>query len=98
MKSPCTIATIPLVLLFLCAGCSRPPAHCSRPTQRNGDGSVVRNQFRVRPAELGNEERVGRIEFSEAVASHSGDFVIHFHHPTWRSDRNDPDTRSKIKR
>jgi len=34
--------------------------------------------------------RIGRITFTEAVASHNGDFVIHFHHPPWRNDRNDP--------
>ena len=43
-------------------------------------------------------QRIGRIEFSEAVASYNGDFVIHFHHPTWRSDRNDPDTASRTAR
>jgi hypothetical protein len=34
--------------------------------------------------------RIGRIVFREAVASYNGDFVIHFHHPKWRTDRNDP--------
>lgn len=34
--------------------------------------------------------RIGRITFTEAVASYNGDFVIHFHHPPWRDDRNDP--------
>ena len=29
---------------------------------------------------------IGVIEFREAVASHNGDFVIHFHHPKWRDD------------
>ncbi|WP_182864693.1 hypothetical protein [Stieleria mannarensis] len=42
-----------------------------------------------------NWRRIGRIEFTEAVASYNGDFVLHFHHPTWRSDRNDPDTTSR---
>lgn len=36
--------------------------------------------------------RIGRIEFSEAVASYNGDFVLHFPHPPWRLDPNDPDT------
>lgn len=35
-------------------------------------------------------KRIGRIVFEEAVASYNGDFVIHFHHPPWRNDRNDP--------
>ena len=27
-----------------------------------------------------------------AVASFNGDHVVHFHHPAWRDDRNDPST------
>ncbi len=34
--------------------------------------------------------RIGRIAFNRAAASHNGDFVVHFHHPAWRKDRNDP--------
>jgi hypothetical protein len=34
-------------------------------------------------------KRIGRIIFVEAVASYNGDFVLHFHHPPWRNDRND---------
>ena len=34
--------------------------------------------------------RIGQIIFKDAVASYNGDFVIHFHHPVWRNDRNDP--------
>lgn len=30
---------------------------------------------------------IGEIDFTEAVASHNGDFVIHFHHPKWRDER-----------
>lgn len=37
-------------------------------------------------------KRVGRIVFREAAASYNGDFVVHFHHPAWRTDRNDPAT------
>lgn len=33
---------------------------------------------------------IGEIELTEAVASYNGDFVIHFHHPRWRGDRNKP--------
>jgi hypothetical protein len=36
--------------------------------------------------------RIGRITFTEAVASYNGDFVIHFPHPPWRNDRNVPDS------
>ena len=41
---------------------------------------------------ISNWRRVGCLVFREAVASHNGDFVIHFHHPGWRDDRNDPTT------
>ena len=39
-----------------------------------------------------NWQRIGQIVFHEAVASYNGDFVIHFHHPAWRIDRNAADT------
>ena len=34
--------------------------------------------------------RIGILSFQEAMASYNGDFVVHFHHPVWRRDRNDP--------
>jgi hypothetical protein len=37
-------------------------------------------------------KRIGRITFHEAVCSYNGDFVLHFPHPRWRTDRNDPQT------
>jgi hypothetical protein len=40
----------------------------------------------------GDWKTIGHIEFSEAVASYNGDFVLHFAHPPWRSDPNDPTT------
>ena len=40
--------------------------------------------------------RIGRMVFDNAVASYNGDFVIHFHHPTWRDDRNDPATATRV--
>jgi hypothetical protein len=43
-----------------------------------------------------NWRRVGRLVFSEAVASCNGDFVIHFNHPTWRDDRDDPSTATRV--
>lgn len=45
---------------------------------------------------FGNWKRIGRLVFSEAVASYNGDFVIHFNHPTWRDDRNDPSTATRV--
>jgi hypothetical protein len=43
-----------------------------------------------------NWRRIGRLTFDNAVVSYNGDFVIHFNHPTWRSDRNDPVTATRV--
>jgi len=43
-----------------------------------------------------NWKRIGRLTFDNAVASYKGDFVIHFTHPTWRGDRNDPSTATRV--
>ncbi len=43
-----------------------------------------------------NWRRIGRLVFDEAVASYNADFVIHFTHPTWRDDRNDPSTATRV--
>jgi hypothetical protein len=43
-----------------------------------------------------NWRRVGRLVFDNAIASYNGDFVIHFSHPTWRNDRNDPSTVARV--
>jgi hypothetical protein len=37
-------------------------------------------------------QTIGQITFNDGVASYNGDFVLHFRHPTWRTDRNDPST------
>ncbi len=37
-----------------------------------------------------NWRRIGKLTFDNAVASYNGDFVIHFNHPGWRYDRNNP--------
>lgn len=39
---------------------------------------------------------IGRLVLDQAVASHNGDFVIHFNHPTWRGDRNNPATATRV--
>ena len=43
-----------------------------------------------------NWRHIGKLTFQRAVASYNGDFVIHFNHPTWREDRNDPSTATRI--
>jgi hypothetical protein len=37
-------------------------------------------------------KKLGNVVFSDAVASKVCDFNLHFHHPIWREDRNDPTT------
>ena len=36
------------------------------------------------------------LTFDNAVISYNADFVIHFRHPTWRDDRNDPRTATRV--
>jgi len=43
-----------------------------------------------------NWRRIGRLTFDNAVVSYNSDFVIHFNHPTWRVDRNDPSTGTRV--
>ena len=45
---------------------------------------------------IDNWKTIGRITFSEAVVSYNGDFVLHYNHPSWRDDRNDPATATRI--
>lgn len=39
-----------------------------------------------------NWTRIGRIVFDDVAASYNADHVIHFHHPVWRNDVNDPNS------
>jgi hypothetical protein len=39
---------------------------------------------------------IGRLVFDNAVISYNGDHVIHFSHPIWRTDRNDPSTATRV--
>ncbi len=43
-----------------------------------------------------NWRRLGKLVFDRAVASYNGDFVLHFNHPTWREERNDPATATRV--
>lgn len=42
--------------------------------------------------------QIGTLTFDNAVASWNGDSVIHFNHPTWREDRNNPATATRVNR
>jgi hypothetical protein len=57
--------------------------------ESSGPGFKLRRTFR-------NWRRIGSIVFDNAVISYNGDFVVHFNHPTWRADRNDPRTATRI--
>jgi len=43
-----------------------------------------------------NWRQIGTLIFDDAVISSNGDSVIHFNHPTWRNDRNDPSTATRV--
>jgi hypothetical protein len=45
-----------------------------------------------RRVSVSNWQRIGALTFTEAVASYNADHVIHFRHPGWRDDSNDPST------
>jgi hypothetical protein len=53
-------------------------------------GSASRQRVTFR-----NWRKAGTLVFDNAVVSHNGDAVIHFSHPTWRTDRNDPATATR---
>jgi hypothetical protein len=59
------------------------------------DGTSSGSPFRVRRT-FENWRRIGALTFDNAVASYNGDFVIHFNHPAWREDRNDPATAKRL--
>ncbi len=43
-----------------------------------------------------NWRRIGQMIFSDAAISFNGDRVVHCNHPTWRDDRNDPSTATRV--
>ena len=45
---------------------------------------------------FGGWRRVGSITLDRAAASYNADHVLHFNHPTWRRDRNDPATATRV--
>jgi hypothetical protein len=42
-----------------------------------------------------NWRLIGKLTFGNAVVSYNSDFVLHFNHPTWRRDKNDPSTGTR---
>jgi hypothetical protein len=59
------------------------------------EGQTSGTPFRVRRS-FQNWRRIGSLVFDNAVVSYNGDAVIHFSHPTWRTDRNNPATATRI--
>jgi hypothetical protein len=59
------------------------------------DGVTFGTKLRERRM-FSNWRRIGRLIFDNAAASYNGDWVIHFNHPTWRDDRNDPSTATRV--
>jgi hypothetical protein len=59
------------------------------------EGTTRGTPFRVRRT-FQNWRRIGSLVFDNAVISYNGDAVIHFTHPTWRQDRNDPASATRI--
>jgi hypothetical protein len=59
------------------------------------DGKRSGTPFRLRRT-FANWRLIGSIVFDNAVVSYNGDAVVHFQHPTWRRDRNDPATGARL--
>jgi len=59
------------------------------------DGTTAGTALRQRRT-FRNWRSIGRLTFDNAIVSYNGDSVIHFNHPTWRSDRNDPSTATRV--
>jgi hypothetical protein len=60
------------------------------------DDGVTRGTALRQRRTIQNWRRIGTLKFNNAVISYNGDSVIHFNHPTWRSDRNDPSTATRV--
>jgi hypothetical protein len=76
-------------------GDARPKRTLTFNIEVTDDGETHGPFFRERRT-LRNWRRIGTITFDQAVVSYNGDFVIHFHHPTWRDDQNDPATATRV--
>jgi len=57
------------------------------------DTGVTKGPATKERREISNWKHIGTMKFDEAVASFNGDHVLHFNHPAWRDDRNDPRTQ-----
>ena len=89
-SAPSSEATLPLAQIYD-AGDPAPKRKLTFDIDVTDEGETHGLPIRERRT-FRNWRRIGNMVFDEAVASYNGDFVIHFHHPPWRDDRNDPST------
>lgn len=61
----------------------------------SNEGKEVGNAVTGSKFAVTNWQKIGTITFDDAVASYNSDFVLHFPHPRWRLDKNDPDSVAK---
>jgi len=59
------------------------------------DEGTLKTVLGVTRCRFENWRRIGALTFDDAVVSYNGDFVIHFNHPGWREDKNDPKTANR---
>jgi hypothetical protein len=59
------------------------------------EGRTAGPGFRLRRTFTGWRP-IGELVFDNGVISQNGDAVLHFNHSTWRQDRNDPSTATRI--
>ncbi len=76
-------------------GDARPKRTLTFGIEVTDEGSTLGTAF-SQHCTFSNWRRIGRLTFENAVVSYNGDFVIHFNHPTWREDRNDPSTSTRV--
>jgi hypothetical protein len=76
-------------------GDARPKRTLTFSIEITDDGETHGPPFRERRT-FRNWRRIGTMTFDQAVVSYNGDFVIHFRHPTWRDDQNDPATATRV--
>jgi hypothetical protein len=77
-------------------GDARPKRTLAFRIQTSDEGVTRGNPLKER-RDIRNWRTIGTVTFDAAVASFNGDHVIHFNHPSWRNDRNDPRTAHKVK-
>jgi len=65
--------------------------------QTSDEGTTRGNPLKER-RDIRNWRTIGTLTFNAAVASYNGDHVLHFNHPAWRDDRNDPSTAHGVKK